>query len=100
MAGLQDISPRVSKACVSSRVRAPKPADTAAASQPACPPPMTTTSNFMGALIRAHKSIHKPVCAQLADAADRNFARQPGQLHRIAAAAAAPDNGDIAQRRT
>ncbi len=44
MAGLQDISPMVSVRWVSSRVRAPKRAAAAAASQPAWPPPMTMTS--------------------------------------------------------
>ncbi len=48
MAGLQDISPMVSTLWVSSSVRAPERADAAAASQPACPPPMTMTSqDFM-----------------------------------------------------
>ena len=44
MAGLQDISPRVSILWVSSRVRAPVRADAAAASHPAWPPPITMTS--------------------------------------------------------
>src|SRR3954470_7805317 len=44
IAGLQDISPMVSRRCVSSRVRAPSRAAAAAASQPACPPPITMTS--------------------------------------------------------
>ena len=44
MAGLQLISPMVSSLWVSSRVRAPKRAEAAAASHPACPPPITITS--------------------------------------------------------
>ena len=44
MAGLQDISPMVSKRCVTSAVRAPMRAAAAAASQPAWPPPTTMTS--------------------------------------------------------
>src|SRR5277367_2117436 len=48
IAGLQDISPIVAKRCVTSAVRAPERAAAAAASHPAWPPPMTTTSNFMG----------------------------------------------------
>ena len=44
MAGLQDISPMVSKLWVTSAVRAPRRAAAAAASQPAWPPPMTMTS--------------------------------------------------------
>ena len=39
MAGLQDISPMVANRCVTSAVRAPIRAATAAASQPAWPPP-------------------------------------------------------------
>jgi len=45
MAGLQLISPMVSSFWVSRTVRAPARAEAAAASQPAWPPPMTTTSN-------------------------------------------------------
>ena len=44
MAGLQDISPMVVRRWVRSRARAPSRADAAAASQPACPPPITITS--------------------------------------------------------
>src|SRR3990167_4890285 len=44
IAGLQDISPIVSIRWVRSRVRAPRRADAAAASQPAWPPPTTITS--------------------------------------------------------
>ncbi len=45
--GCSDISPTVSRLWVSSRVRAPALADAAAASQPACPPPMTMTSQVL-----------------------------------------------------
>ena len=45
IAGLHDISPIVSNFWVSKTVRAPARAEAAAASQPAWPPPMTTTSN-------------------------------------------------------
>ena len=52
MAGLQLISPMVSSLWVNSRVRAPKRAEAAAASQPACPPPMMITSQvFMSGCI-------------------------------------------------
>ena len=44
MAGLQLISPMVDAFWVSNRVAAPMRAAAAAASQPACPPPMTMTS--------------------------------------------------------
>ena len=44
MAGLQDMAPMVAKRCVTSAVRAPMRALAAAASQPAWPPPITTTS--------------------------------------------------------
>ena len=44
IAGLQDISPIVSILCVKSAVLTPILADAAAASHPACPPPITTTS--------------------------------------------------------
>ena len=47
MAGLQLISPMVSSLWVSSRVRAPNRADAAAASQPACPPPIMITSQVV-----------------------------------------------------
>ena len=47
IAGLHDITPIVARWCVSSRVRAPMRALAAAASQPAWPPPMTTTSNLV-----------------------------------------------------
>src|SRR5271170_2486135 len=47
IAGLQDISPIVSRRWVTSAVRAPIRAAAAAASQPACPPPTTTTSYFV-----------------------------------------------------
>src|SRR5262249_28327761 len=50
IAGLQDISPMVSTLWVTSSVSAPMRAAAAAASQPACPPPITMTSNlFMDA---------------------------------------------------
>src|SRR3984957_53592 len=44
MAGLQDISPSVSRRWVRSRVRAPARAEAAAASAPAWPPPIPMTS--------------------------------------------------------
>src|SRR5689334_18247890 len=44
IAGLQDISPMVARRWVSSSVRAPSRAEAAAASHPACPPPITITS--------------------------------------------------------
>src|SRR6185436_10978559 len=44
IAGLHDIWPMVSRFCVSSSVRAPRRAASAAASAPAWPPPMTMTS--------------------------------------------------------
>ena len=44
IAGLHDISPMVSSFWLSNKVRAPKRAEAVAASQPAWPPPMTTTS--------------------------------------------------------
>jgi hypothetical protein len=44
IAGLQDISPMVAALCVTSAVRAPIRAATAAASTPAWPPPTTMTS--------------------------------------------------------
>ncbi len=47
MAGLQDIAPTVAKECVTSAVRAPMRAEAAAASVPACPPPMTMTSKSL-----------------------------------------------------
>ena len=46
IAGLHDISPIVSILWVKSAVLTPILADAAAASQPACPPPITTTSKF------------------------------------------------------
>ena len=49
MAGLQDISPIVSLRWVSNSVFAPARAEIAAASQPAWPPPITMTSNFVTA---------------------------------------------------
>lgn len=52
MAGLHDIAPIVSKRCVTSAVDAPRRAEAAAASQPACPPPMTITSKLFISLIR------------------------------------------------
>jgi hypothetical protein len=51
MAGLQDISPIVSRLWVSRSVRAPARAEAAAASQPACPPPMMMTSCVFMALV-------------------------------------------------
>src|SRR3984885_8898143 len=48
IAGLQDISPMVAKRWVTRAVRAPQRAAAVAASHPAWPPPMTTTSNFIG----------------------------------------------------
>ena len=48
MAGLQDIWPIVSRFWVSSRVRAPMRAESAAASAPAWPPPITMTSYRSG----------------------------------------------------
>src|SRR5689334_1845056 len=45
-AGLQDIAPMVEKRWVTSAVFAPMRAAAAAASQPACPPPMTMTSKL------------------------------------------------------
>src|SRR5262245_31799086 len=45
MAGLQDIAPTVANRWVIKAVRAPLRAAAAAASQPAWPPPITTTSN-------------------------------------------------------
>src|SRR5262245_62011019 len=47
IAGLQDMAPIVSKRWVRRSVFAPARADAAAASQPACPPPITTTSYVM-----------------------------------------------------
>src|SRR5262249_2130770 len=47
IAGLQDIAPIVANRWVISAVRAPMRAAAAAASQPACPPPITMTSNFV-----------------------------------------------------
>ncbi len=44
MAGLQDMAPIVARLWVTSAVRAPVRAAAAAASQPAWPPPITTTS--------------------------------------------------------
>src|SRR5215469_2868281 len=44
MAGLQDMAPTVENRWVTSAVRAPIRAAAAAASQPACPPPITMTS--------------------------------------------------------
>src|SRR5471032_1094846 len=95
MAGLQDISPRVSKAWVSSRVRAPKRAEAAAASQPAWPPPMTTTSYFIGGSIRAAKSIYK---WPLLNSAHRQGAAEVAELHTVGARAAAFDRHHIARR--
>ena len=46
IAGLHDISPIPPRLCVIRAVRAPIRAAAAAASQPAWPPPMTTTSKF------------------------------------------------------
>ena len=46
MAGLHDMTPMVSRRWVSSTVRAPARAAAEAASQPAWPPPITTTSAF------------------------------------------------------
>ena len=45
IAGLHDISPIVLMLCVNSAVLTPNLADAVAASQPAWPPPITTTSN-------------------------------------------------------
>ena len=47
MAGLQDISPKVAKRRVTNAVEAPQRAAAVAASHPACPPPITMTSNLM-----------------------------------------------------
>src|SRR5207253_543897 len=47
IAGLQDIAPMVANRCVTSAVLPPIRAAAAAASQPACPPPITMTSNFV-----------------------------------------------------
>ena len=44
MDGLHDNSPSVDAFCVSKSVRAPVRADAVAASDPACPPPITITS--------------------------------------------------------
>ncbi len=46
--GLQLICPSVSRLCVSNRVCAPMRAAASAASVPACPPPITITSNWRG----------------------------------------------------
>src|SRR5471032_751115 len=96
MAGLQDISPRVSKAWVSSRVRAPKRAEAAAASQPAWPPPMTMTSYFIGGSIRAAKSIHKWL---LLNSTYRQGTAEVAELHAVGAGAAAFEGQHIARRR-
>lgn len=48
--GLHDISPMVSSRCVKSTVRAPVRAAPAAASQPACPAPITTTRESLDSL--------------------------------------------------
>src|SRR6516165_10560535 len=48
IAGLHDISPMVAKRWVTSEVAAPQRAAAVAASHPACPPPITTTSNLTG----------------------------------------------------
>jgi hypothetical protein len=59
MAGLQDISPMVSRLCVRRSVFAPKRAEAAAASQPACPPPITMTSNFMARRLGSKANLRK-----------------------------------------
>ncbi len=46
IAGLQDISPKFSGFNVIKRVGTPRRAEAAAASTPACPPPITITSYF------------------------------------------------------
>src|SRR5688572_22087759 len=46
--GLQDIWPSVSMLCVSNSVLQPMRAEASAASVPACPPPITMTSNVRG----------------------------------------------------
>src|SRR3954467_1131190 len=53
MAGLHDIAPIVPNRCVTRATSAPMRAAPAAASQPACPPPTTMTSNvvFMALLL-------------------------------------------------
>jgi hypothetical protein len=51
---LQDIAPTVAKRWVTSAVRAPIRAAALAASQPACPPPMTTTSYELGSEFMRH----------------------------------------------
>src|SRR5215207_6288384 len=47
IAGLHDIAPMVANRWVTSAVRAPIRAAAAAASQPACPPPITITSKLV-----------------------------------------------------
>src|SRR5512135_1224485 len=54
--GLQDITPSVSMLCVSSNVAQPARALASAASVPACPPPITMTSNCFGSRIRHHQN--------------------------------------------
>jgi hypothetical protein len=58
IAGLHDISPIVAKRCVTSAVSAPQRAAAVAASHPAWPPPMTTTSNFI--LCPSYSSAARP----------------------------------------
>src|SRR6476660_2822544 len=58
IAGLQDISPIVAKRWVTRAVAAPMRAAAVAASQPAWPPPMTTTSNFIGVRLFHVKHVH------------------------------------------
>ena len=58
--GLQDICPRVSMLCVSSRVFCPMRADASAASVPAWPPPTTMTSNSVGnSIVRLGETVKK-----------------------------------------
>src|SRR5450631_758293 len=60
IAGLQDMAPMVTKRWVTSAVLAPMRAEAAAASQPAWPPPTTSTSNF--ASIGRH--LRPPPCSE------------------------------------
>ena len=58
IAGLHDICAIVSRDSVTSRVSAPILAATNAASQPACPPPITSTSCVFGSVFICYKILN------------------------------------------
>ena len=90
MDGLQDISPTVSRRCVSSSVRAPTRAAAAAASVPACPPPTTITSKYSSISASFHAAVYR---IRVRDANPNSAGKAP--IHRWGLPNLAPENAPL-----